>query len=345
MSDVICMSGSEDGRERRGNSGVGDAVANAAANEAVDKAAQEDIRRIARKLLSDGAVDVFIGYGQGTLPSRVTPVFVTRPEDADALIWDARCENDLAVYLPGIEGRAGVVVKGCDGRALARLLAEKQVERDRVKIVAVACTGVIDRRRAGRGEGDGAELLHPSCQVCEERTAPVYDFLAGEAKSAGAEAMGAGGACDKDDKSEESRDPFGEIREFEARSSEERWNYFSQEFDRCILCYACRQACPLCYCPECFADRATPKWMGKDRALSDKMVFHLGRAIHLAGRCIDCGACVRACPMGIDLRKLTRKMEKDARVLFDYEAGKAAAAGAPAVFAAFSKEDPDDFVL
>ncbi|HHV61589.1 MAG TPA: 4Fe-4S binding protein [Firmicutes bacterium] len=335
MSDLLGVSGIMSGIGGMNNWKRDSDVNGAAANEAADRVAQ-DIRRIARKLLSDGEVDVFIGYGQGTLPSRVTPVFITRPEDADALIWDARCENDLVVYLPGIEGKAGVVVKGCDGRALARLLAEKQVERDRLKIVAVECAGVIDRKSVKRDGGNRVHL-HPSCQVCEERTAPVYDFLAGGATGP----VVPGGPGDKSG----SRDPFGEIREFEARASEERWNYFSQEFDRCILCYACRQACPLCYCPECFADRATPKWIGKDRALSDKMVFHLGRAIHLAGRCIDCGACVRACPMGIDLRKLTRKMEKDARELFGYEAGKAAAAGALPLFASFTREDPDDFIL
>ena len=37
---------------------------------------------------------------------------------------------------------------------------------------------------------------------------------------------------------------------------------------------------------------------------------------HQAGRCVECDACVNACPMGIDLRLFTQKLASDAVGLF-----------------------------
>ena len=34
------------------------------------------------------------------------------------------------------------------------------------------------------------------------------------------------------------------------------------------------------------------------------MEWHLVRAMHLAGRCINCGYCAEACPVGIPLNRL-----------------------------------------
>ncbi|MEW6227364.1 MAG: 4Fe-4S dicluster domain-containing protein [Bacillota bacterium] len=313
------------------------------------------IRDIARDLLAKGEVDVFIGYEAGSLPLRTTPSFITRPDDAQRLVWGSTCENSLATYLPKFKGRVGVVVKGCDMRALANLIIEKQIPRDQVKIVGVPCGGVIDRRRladaagadrpirsaeeaSGRVvlRGDGFEtaipvedVIAPSCATCMHPVPVVYDLLAGE------EAF-ARKACAPEV-------AFAEVEEFAKRSADERFAYFAREIERCIECYACRQACPLCYCPECFADRQSPKWMGRWRDLSDKMVFHLGRVLHTAGRCVDCGACRRACPAGIDLRMLAKRMEKDAREFFGYEPGTDL--GAVPVLATYKRGDPDDFIL
>ena len=55
--------------------------------------------------------------------------------------------------------------------------------------------------------------------------------------------------------------------------------------------------------------------------IADVMAFHIGRIIHQAGRCIECDACVRACPMDIDLRPFTNLIAKDIEELFDYIPG------------------------
>ncbi len=318
----------------------------------------QSIREIARDLLARGEVDVFIGYETGSLPLRTSPAFITRPEDASRLVWGRFCENNLAVYLPRFKGKVGVVAKGCDVRTLVSLLVEKQVSRDQVKIVGVPCAGVVDRRRlaeaaAGVGarieaveetpDGDGLlvrggpleatvpleRALAASCATCTHPVPVVYDVLAGDNGQA--------------------REPcqpeaaFREVEEFAGLDPGERFERFASEIRRCIECYACRQACPLCYCPECFVDRQSPRWVGRWRDLSDKMVFHLGRVLHTAGRCVDCGACRRACPVGIDLRMLARRMEKDAREFFGFVPGTDLEA--TPVVAAYRRDDPDEFIL
>jgi Fe-S oxidoreductase len=40
------------------------------------------------------------------------------------------------------------------------------------------------------------------------------------------------------------------------------------------------------------------------------------RAMHLAGRCTDCGACADACPIAIPLNLLTKQMRENMKVEF-----------------------------
>ena len=67
------------------------------------------MRAEARKLLAEGTVKVVIGYGERG------PLLVTRPEDADRLVWNNGCTANLAMYLKRKEvkalGRPAIVVK------------------------------------------------------------------------------------------------------------------------------------------------------------------------------------------------------------------------------------------
>ena len=133
-------------------------------------------------------------------------------------------------------------------------------------------------------------------------------------------------------------DDFADVAAFEAKSSAERWAYWSAEFARCRRCYACRQACPLCYCEECLADRAYPQLVETSVKPSANLAFHLMRAYHLAGRCVDCGACQSACPEHLALRLVGRKMAREVKAMFGHEAGVDPAAKPPLV--TLSHDDP-----
>jgi formate dehydrogenase subunit beta len=72
------------------------------------------------------------------------------------------------------------------------------------------------------------------------------------------------------------------------------------------------------------------------------MIFHLVRAFHQAGRCSSCGACARACPMGVDLRLLTRKIALDVEELFGSVPDFSAEGSRP--LTVFREDDSEEFL-
>jgi ferredoxin len=114
---------------------------------------------------------------------------------------------------------------------------------------------------------------------------------------------------------------WSDVVELEEMGIAERLEFWTREFDSCIRCYACRQACPGCYCFECMAEQVDPLWMGIPIELPEKAFFHVMRAYHLAGRCVECDACEQACPMNIRLGLLNRKLAKEVDELFNYRPG------------------------
>jgi len=302
----------------------------------------DEIRAIARKLLREKKVEVVIGFERGSMPLRRRPCFVRKEEDADRLVWDGWCENTLAAYLPKRKEKAAIVAKGCDSRAVVELIKEKQVPRDQVIVIGVPCRGMINRAqveasvtptRIAQAEGDPdfeetlrrSDFLLDGCKTCGHPNPVLYDVLVGEPLS------------------EKKQDSFADIEAFNAMKPEERWAYLSREVEKCIRCYGCRNACPLCYCPECFVDASLPQWIGKSIDASDTMIFHLMRAYHLAGRCVACGACERACPVGVDIGKLNRMLLKEVKDLFGYEAGLNLDEKSP--LATFRPDDPESFIV
>jgi Na+-translocating ferredoxin:NAD+ oxidoreductase RnfC subunit len=77
--------------------------------------------------------------------------------------------------------------------------------------------------------------------------------------------------------------------------------------------------------------------------LSENTAFHVMRAFHMAGRCVECGTCANACPLNIPLLDLYQKVGKDAQELFGYTAGLDPEA--QPLLSTFSVDDPDDGIL
>jgi formate dehydrogenase (coenzyme F420) beta subunit len=260
----------------------------------------ERLRDVARKWLADGDVDVFVGFRKREDGSAV-PVRVRDAAEVDRLVFDDDCVHNLMSYidLAGDE-MVGVLLKGCDGRALVQLVAEGELDRDRVKVLGVVCPGLTTSTAGGGGDRE----LHVKCRTCRVNTPPVYDeLIEGEAEQWNREA------------------DLAEIEEIEALTHGERAEEFKHEFDRCIRCYACRDICPLCYCEECVTEKTRPQWVEVSIKPSSNLYWHLIRAYHLAGRCVECGECDRACPVDIPLRRLNRKMAADVERLFGYRSG------------------------
>ena len=326
---------------------------------------ETSMRDIARNLLREKKVDVIIGYTKGTVPLSSSPIMIRNEKDIDKLVWNNLCYVNLAKYLvPKIpqlvdpEGgnlKVGIISKGCVGRALIHLAVEKQINLDNIKIIGIPCNGIINRKKIEKEIGEREvfevsasgndilvkgkdfeqkfpfdEYINELCKICKVKSPPTKASLS-EACI---------GECQEITSVE---DDFADISDFESRTPEEKWDYIKNLLETCTRCYVCREACPMCYCNLCFVDQNKPVWFGKTTDLSDIIVFHLIRAMHLAGRCVACGACSSVCPMGIDLNIITRKLEKIVKEQYDFTSGIDNETLPPMM--AFKMEDAEEFML
>jgi ferredoxin len=312
-----------------------------------------------------GAASATGGPAASAATAPGTAAVPVRPGDPlERLVWDSFCAANLAAFLPrwfernpmrrgkGEEPRPriGLVAKGCDLRSAVSLVRERQAPRANLMLIGVPCRGMIDRGKtdallAGRGlegwreteEGleltlrDGTvqtaareELLQEACRQCRFPRPEGAD-LSIEGRSR-----------------EPAAAEYPEVDAFASLPARERWARFEAEIARCIRCNACRQACPNCWCRECFAEQTDLCWIGASTERSDTMLFHLVRIYHQAGRCVGCDACLRACPVGVDLRPFTRKIVKDVEELFGYLPGFSAEETAP--LSTFREDDSEAFI-
>ena len=309
----------------------------------------EKIREIAQRLLKECQVEMVIGFRKGSMPLMNEPCIIRKAEDVDNLVWDSNCGINLANYLTNRKEKIGIVAKGCDSRNIVTHIMENKIQRDQVVVIGIPCQGMIDKRKvAAMTEGDILEvseaddtvtvttdngkqtfdkkdLLQQNCSLCTHRNPVIHDEMVAD------EVVEQTGI-----------DPYADVAEIEAMSAEERWNFFDELLSPCIRCYACRNACPLCYCPTCFVDESKPQWVGKSQDPLDVRTFHFLRAYHCAGRCTDCGACERACPVGINMRLLTKKLNKDCLDLYGWEAGLSLDSR-PALDV-YKPNDPENFI-
>jgi len=270
---------------------------------------QSGIREKARDLLSGSQVDCVIGYENGTR-GRTRPTFIYQPAEVDRLVWNQTCTHNLTTYLgekltvqkgTAKLPRVAVVVKPCDSKALNVLVAEKRFERDQVHIIGVTCDGIHAVADTHQWNGQ----YQTRCAYCRDRKPVVYDTLVG----------------DPADYNPQVSLQDSDTAKLDAMPLAEREAFWLSQFDRCIRCYACRQACPVCDCPTCLYERDDSLWVGLNIELNETRTFHLGRAFHLAGRCVGCNECERVCPMEIPISLLNQKLIQEVETAFGHRAG------------------------
>ncbi|MEJ2248175.1 MAG: 4Fe-4S dicluster domain-containing protein [Candidatus Lokiarchaeota archaeon] len=330
-----------------------------------NKEIEQQIREISRNLLKNGEVDVILGYAKGSVPLATTPIFIKNEKDVDKLVWNNFCYINLASYLStpfknlinesNKDIKIGIISKGCTARALIHLSIENQVELENLKIIGIDCNGIINRRKIEKEFYDREisevrikddtiiikgkdfeeilpfdKYLNTLCKKCKVKAPPqspeLSEIIVGESQQIST-----------------IEDDFEDVIDFESKSPDERWSEIKELLKDCTRCYACREACPLCYCNLCFIDQNMPSWFDKTYDLSDIIVFHMIRALHLAGRCVACGACSSVCPMGIDLNLITRKLEKIVKDRFDFVSGLDPNTIPPMMD--FKMEDKEEFML
>lgn len=95
---------------------------------------------------------------------------------------------------------------------------------------------------------------------------------------------------------------------------------YKDEFSRCMKCYGCREACPLCYCDDCCLEAEGPEWVPGGYTPAAPF-FHLTRMVHMVDACTNCGQCSEVCPCEIPVAKVWATVNNKVRDIFGYYSG------------------------
>jgi formate dehydrogenase subunit beta len=280
---------------------------------------------ISKELLNTGRAAYILGYTTNN-NGRVIPYIARNTEACEKLIFNHYAVNNLSVYLKRLlrtaDGKIGIVAKGCDIRAIIGLMQENQLKREDVIILGMNCSGVVKEV----SDDWSRENTQIKCKYCQLRTPKNADFTIGELE----------------DFEIPDDDQLPVMQKLESMSSSERWDFFESEFSRCIKCYACRQVCPMCYCDQCIAEKSMPGWIETSSSPRGNFAWNIIRAFHMAGRCIGCHECERACPMDIPITLLTRKLGMQVGKEFKYAHGMDI--NQPTLIGNYNTSDKEDFI-
>ena len=94
---------------------------------------QDMIRQEAKKALASGEVSAVVGWTSTRFADKTKPFFAETEAECDLLIWNEYCVNGTAKYALDDrypEKKLAIIARGCDSRAINRLIQDKQVKRE-----------------------------------------------------------------------------------------------------------------------------------------------------------------------------------------------------------------------
>jgi formate dehydrogenase (coenzyme F420) beta subunit len=260
----------------------------------------------AKELLESKTVQVVIGYEAGST-AVARPAFITDPIKADKLIYDERCVQNLAVYLTKQEvkqlGKMAIVATLPVMRSIMMLISEQQIIEENIVVLGISAEGKLL-------DIADIKVMQGFIEKSDLSNPPKYKEL---------------------------------LAELNKMTPEEKFTYWQKELSKCIKCYACRQACPMCYCNRCTVEVNQPQWIPVQSNTHGNMDWHILRAMHLAGRCISCGECGRACPVGIPCHLLTMHLTDQVYNYFKVYAGTSEKMSS--VLSTYEPNDKESFII
>ncbi|MGD9308613.1 MAG: 4Fe-4S binding protein [Desulfosarcina sp.] len=240
-----------------------------------------------KRWLEAGIVDLFLGYKRvmgHPLPHCFSKADLDEVDD----LVDGPARYSLEKMASHIAAtdpdvKIGMLARDCNQRALNVLYIWNQLDADRIKTLNVSCCPSNLKLPAD------CSYLEPHESAALKRRTGVDNTV--------------------------------DLEDWEQMDPSERLSRWMNEFEKCIKCFGCRNICPVCFCKECSLEHGD--LVGKGDLPPEAPIFHLVRATHMAGRCIDCGLCEDACPVDIPLRLLYRQVNHIVHTVFDYQTGSA----------------------
>ncbi len=245
-----------------------------------------DIIKKVEQMLEQGKIDIFLGYRE--ISGHLIPHGFTMEnikELKELKISDNRYSLEKTathIAKKNPNAKIGLIARDCNKRALNILYTWNQLNKENIETIDINCCPSKLKN-------------HGDCSYLEPKKTGEYKKQNG---------------VDFND------DPSDFMEKFDNQNRFEKWMY---EFNKCIKCYGCRNICPVCFCSECSLEH--PDLVKPGSLPPEVPIFHLVRAVHMAGRCIDCGLCEDACPAEIPLRLLYREVNEIVADLFDYKPG------------------------
>ncbi len=283
----------------------------------------------------------------------------------------ARIVQELTRLTP-VNRKTAVVIRPCEMRAFIELVKLKQIQLNNLLLIGIDCSGAYsvknypnfaERKKSDDFVQEGFNWakdvnLRAGCQICEYPYPLNADITIGmigldpgkqiliQADSAKGEETLSKVGMNLETDSEPARKRQTAIAKFATEVKERRKKFFEKTkkevggvenlnkiFAQCIKCQNCRQACPVCYCRECFFVSPTfeleserylsqAEKKGALRMPADTLLFHLTRMNHMGNSCVGCGACEEACPNDIPLLKIFQLIGSETQELFGYVPGR-----------------------
>lgn len=265
----------------------------------------EQLQNKIAELFENGTINLMIGYKKD-LTGQPVPCFIDKADQAKEIIFNADCKANLSVYLhkPEVKQakKIGIIGNIAVLRSLIQLFSENQLWSSEITALTL--------------NADGELLVFSDKQELESYVESNFpDFNEEDLKI---------------------------LEQLNAMTREERWKYWTDQFSACIKCYACRAVCPMCYCSQCTVECNQPQWIKTSAQTTGNLEWHMIRAMHLAGRCVNCGECGRICPAGIPVHLLTVKMNQD--IIKEFGSKSGFSLNNNYVLNSFKPEDKENFI-